>query len=195
MARQKVSSPSLLPPLKAATTKRIKAATKAEPGDDRYVVIRDTREKPGQGWSFAASASCAGTRIATMKTGDYTLEGFEAVVCVERKGSIAEFAGNLCQDRFRRELDRMASFKHCVVVLEFNMDDIMMWPQGSGIPKHRQQYMKITKHVILKKFWELQRDYPHISFLFVGRHGKDVVSSLFKRIVESYGHERPKRKN
>jgi ERCC4-type nuclease len=195
MARQKVSPPSLLPPLKAATTKRIKAAARPEPGDDRYIVIRDTREKSGQGWSFAASSSCGGTRISTMKTGDYTLEGFENLVCVERKGSIAEFAGNLGQPRFRKELDRMASFKHCVVVLEFNMDDIMMWPQGSGIPKSRQQYMRINKHYILKKFWELQRDYPHISFLFVGRHGKDVVSSLFKRIVESYGNERLKREN
>ncbi len=165
-------APILLPP-----------AAEPHPG---YVVLRDSREKPGQGWTFAVSAACGGTRAATLQTGDYTLVGYEHLLCVERKGSLTEFAKNVCEARFRRELERMAPFKHAVVILEFDMSDVMRWPEGSGIPRSRLSRLRVTKSVILAKFWELQRDFPTVSFIFAGSHGKEVVSSLFKRVVEKY---------
>ena len=68
-----------------------------------YLVIKDTREK--QGWDFPQSHSCVGTSIEKLDTGDYTIDGHRDTLCVERKGSVSEFAGNLVQEkeRFVRE--------------------------------------------------------------------------------------------
>ena len=51
-----------------------------------YTVIKDTREQ--RGWIFNKSDRCDGMRVETLKTGDYTLGGFEEMVCVERKFSV-----------------------------------------------------------------------------------------------------------
>ena len=57
---------------------------------DPYLVYRDTREKDG--WDFAQSGYCAGTEPQTIKTGDYTLHGYENHLCIERKGNVSELA-------------------------------------------------------------------------------------------------------
>ena len=48
----------------------------------RYTVVRDTREKPGYGWSWEEHThskrrppNCDGTVTKTLKTGDYSLIG------------------------------------------------------------------------------------------------------------------------
>ena len=59
----------------------------------KYKVIKDTREQ--NGWFFTPYEKCSGMEVKTLHTGDYTLEGFEDVVCIERKGCVAEIAMNL----------------------------------------------------------------------------------------------------
>ena len=150
----------------------------------KYVVVRDTREKEGQGWSFASSKNCDGMVDRKLDTGDYTIQGFEETLTIDRKGSVAEFAGNLYQDRFLRELDRMASYKVAIVLLEFSMDDVMAWPASSGLPEARWGELKLTNYAFLKRVTELQMQYPHVRFIFAGRYGKEYAASVFKRFVE-----------
>lgn len=154
----------------------------------RYTVIRDTREKEGQGWHFAPSTSCQGTVRRKLDTGDYTIEGMESLFTVDRKGSIAEFAGNIYQGRFARELERMASFKLAIVLLEFDYEDIVNWPQSSDIPRARWKYLKVTRALFQKRLWELQIAHPHVHFIFAGLHGKEAMSSLLKRAAQSYAN-------
>lgn len=151
---------------------------------DKYTVIRDTREQPGQGWFFQPQKSCIGTIIKTLATGDYTIEGYEKILTIERKGTLAEFAGNLTQSRFERELIRMKSIPCPFVVLEFSMDDLYRWPRGAGLPKNLMATIKTSPHFLAKKFLELQLKYPYVHFIFAGMHGKDIASSIFKRILE-----------
>ena len=75
-------------------------------------VIRDTREqKTGNGWWFPESSLCAGTVVQTLKSGDYTLEGFEETFVIERKSGTAEIAQNINEGRFVRELERLEEFR------------------------------------------------------------------------------------
>jgi len=46
-------------------------------------VLVDTREQCP--WKFTENSWCSGSEITTLKTGDYTLEGFEDKLCVEKK--------------------------------------------------------------------------------------------------------------
>ena len=59
----------------------------------KYTVIKDTREQDG--WFFSPYDKCDGMEVGTLHTGDYTLKGFEDIVCVERKASVTEIAMNL----------------------------------------------------------------------------------------------------
>ena len=152
---------------------------------NKYTVIRDTREKAGQGWFFEPSKNCGGCESRTLKTGDYTIVGFEDVVTIDRKGSIGEFAGNLYQARFLAELERMRSFTTAIVLLEFSLDDVMNWPASSTIPKARWGSLKLTNFAFLKRLTELQLMFPHVHFVFAGHFGKEYAASLFKRAAEA----------
>jgi hypothetical protein len=150
------------------------------PPKSGYTVIRDTREQ--KGWTFEANQYCEGTIIKGLKTGDYTLVGLEKVFVVERKQSVAEFAKNMLESRFEREMVRLEAFPHAYIVCEFDFFDVQRWPLGSGLPRNAT---KISKYFIMKRLMDFQVQYK-TKFIFVGIHGKEVMSSLFKRITEFY---------
>jgi hypothetical protein len=157
------------------------SAKKAAPPP--YTVIRDTREQ--RGWIFEATPYCEGTVIETLKTGDYTLRGLEKIFVVERKQSVAEFAKNMLETRFEREMVRLEGFAQAFIVCEFTMDDVQRWPLGSGLPAQARASMKISKYFIMKRLMDFHVQYK-TKFIFAGIHGKEVMSSLFKRINETY---------
>ena len=72
----------------------------------KYKVIKDTREQDG--WFFSPYDKCSGMEVGTLNTGDYTLEGFEDVVCIERKASVSEVAMNL---RKKKKLNSTQSYQ------------------------------------------------------------------------------------
>ena len=148
----------------------------------KYRVIKDTREQLG--WDFAPSSRCLGTSLGTLKTGDYTLEGFEDSFVIERKRNMGEFSANLTQKRWLKELDRLDEFAHAYLFLEFTWDDILEFPRGSGIPPFKWKYLKVRADFLAKTFLELQLAHPTLRVHFVGGRGKDVATSLFKRIFE-----------
>ncbi len=152
--------------------------------DDRYRVIRDTREKVGQGWEFVGSTRCSGTTIRKLDTGDYTLEKLETAFVIERKGSLSEYAGNLFEKRFENELVRLDTFEFPFLVLEFSLEALMRFPEGTGIPKYKWRYLRVTPSLLLKRHQEIQLQHPRLHVEFVGPHGKEYASSLFKRMAE-----------
>lgn len=155
------------------------------PKEDRYTIIRDTQEKKDF-WEFSPSKLCAGTISEHMATGDYTIKGLEKYLTIERKGRVAEWAQNINEKRFTKELERMQDFPLAFVVLEFNMSDIMNFPYSSDIPQYLWPKIQITPFLILKKTMEFQCEYPEIRFIFAGGHGKAVAGSIFKRAIEKY---------
>ena len=60
-----------------------------------FTVIKDTREQDG--YFFGPFNTCAGMIEHKLDTGDYTIEGLEDKICVERKGCVEELAVNLGQ--------------------------------------------------------------------------------------------------
>jgi hypothetical protein len=151
---------------------------------DPYTVVRDTREKEDKGWIFNQSGYCAGTVERTLDTGDYTIHGYDKHLSVERKGSVVEFAANLIQDRFEKELQRLHEYPWRYVILEFEMNDLIKFPEGTHIPKQRQGIMKLTGSFLLKRLIELQHQH-NTPFLFCGIRGREVCSSIFKRFMEN----------
>jgi len=150
----------------------------------KYKVIKDTREQLG--WEFNPSPSCEGMTIATLKTGDYSLEGFEDKFVIERKGDLSEFSMNITQKRFHSELERLESFELPFVILEFTMEDIYKFPQSTQIPPSKYKFIKITPQFIVKALLDIEVQFK-TKIILAGKFGREVASSLFKRVCEHYG--------
>lgn len=147
-----------------------------------FVVLKDTREQAG--WTFKPGKGCLGMQSATLKTGDYTLLGYESVFTIERKGTTAEFAGNVFDARFTRELERLALFRYAFVVLEFDLSDLYAFPANSGIPKSRWRRLRVNGTLLVKRLNDYLVQYPTIHFVLVGGNGREFATSLFRRVIE-----------
>ena len=84
------------------------------------IVAVDTREQTP--WVFPADVT---TELATLRSGDYSVRGFESRIAIERK-SLDDLVGSITsgRERFVRELTRLASFDFRCVIVEANIDDI-----------------------------------------------------------------------
>lgn len=155
----------------------------------KYKVIKDTREQDG--WFFSPYDKCSGMKVDTLHTGDYTLSGFEDVVCVERKASVSEIAMNLGKKKkpFQEEMERMKDFEFSFMILEFDMEDVLKYPEGSSVPRAARSKVRITGKYLLKCLMEFQIWYD-TKILFCGNKNNAflVCNSIFKRLTELF-HE------
>jgi ERCC4-type nuclease len=128
---------------------------------DDFTIIIDTREQ--QPWSFEHYT----TANRKLDTGDYSIEGLEDVICIERKKSINEIANNITESRFIDVVDRMSKFKYAFMLLEFNLEQVLNYPIGSNLPRRLWGKIKITPAFIMKHILELQLNH-NIKIMFCG---------------------------
>ena len=162
-----------------------------------YTVIKDTREQEGSTFERFSGRyhQCNGMVVRKLDTGDYSLEGLEDKICIERKARVSELAINLGKDkrRFMAEIERMKEFPFKFLVLEFTLADVMDFPERSDIPEEKWSSIVITNKYMLKMLIEFQM-YDDIHVIFCGnrKNAKLVVSSILKRINEYYSIGRKK---
>lgn len=146
---------------------------------NNFTIIIDTREQ--QPWEFERFA------VANHKldTGDYSVEGLEHLLCIERKKSVSEFANNITESRFRDVIERMTGYKYAYLVLEFDLNDIYRYPIGSNIPKHMWNKIKISSGFILKNLLDIQLKYNiHVLFCGDAENATKIGLSLMKKVYE-----------
>lgn len=153
-----------------------------------FLIIKDTREKKiGKGYSFEPSSECLGYIVETLKTADYSIQGLEHIVRIERKASVSEFATNICENRFWAEMKRMEEFPLRFLLLEFSIEDVLRWPIGSTVPRKKWSQIKTTPNFILKKISEIQVNY-NLQVIFANNrdNGQILAYNIFKRVQEKY---------
>ena len=136
--------------------------------------IRDSREK--EPFKFRASASLEGTEVAKLDAGDYAIKGFEDLICIERKQSVTELAGNLGKHRarFERELERMQSVSLKYVVVEDH------W--GTLLNNKTIRHSKMRPKAIFESIIALGIRYG-VGFIFAGnkKQAQTITRSLLIR--------------
>jgi DNA excision repair protein ERCC-4 len=77
------------------------------------------------------------SRVATLATGDYSIEGHDDKIAVERK-SLEDLYGCFGQsrDRFERELERLAKFPYPAIVVEATLAAVLDGTQFSKVHPH-----------------------------------------------------------
>jgi ERCC4-type nuclease len=120
-----------------------------------------------------------------LATGDYSIEGLEHLLSVERKGSVSEIAGNFTSKRFQDVLGRLSELKYSYIVLESSWDDILKFPAGSNIPSYMWKKIKIRSPFLLHKISEIQTKY---NIHFIVCNNKDIAKTttlnILKRVYE-----------
>jgi hypothetical protein len=95
----------------------------------KYTIIRDTRERVGY-WDFPETSKCNGTLSSTLKTGDYSIQGYEDKFCIERKKTLhSEFVANITTKRWRNCLERMSEMEEPYIIFEFPERHVTEWPK------------------------------------------------------------------
>jgi len=148
---------------------------------DPFTIIVDTREQIPWEFGFHDTAK------KKLDTGDYSIQGFEDILAIERKKSVSEIATNLSESRFKDVLQRLSKIKHPYMVFEFSLDEVYSFPVGSDIPKRMWDKLKISGNYIIKRLIEIQLEYGiQIVFCDDASNAERFSASLMKRIYERY---------
>lgn len=139
----------------------------------KLTIIRDTREKLGCGWKFNATANCNGTVEKKLETGDYSIEGMEHLIMIERK-TIADLWGTLTsqKERFIAEMERALAIPSRYLIIEGTMRDIF---QGC-------YFSRVTPEYILSSLTTLEQKY-NLHVIYVDKR-KDICQRYVRRLLE-----------
>lgn len=147
--------------------------------DNEFTIIIDTREqKP---WEFSNHA----TANHKLDTGDYSIQGLENILAIERKRNISEFANNITESRFIDVVERLSKTKYSFILFEFDMKDVMSYPIGSNIPKRLWNKIRISPAFIIKHIVDLQVEH-NIKIIFCGNseNAEKIALSLMRKIYK-----------
>ena len=97
--------------------------------NNRITVVVDTREQ--EPYTFDPSSVSVIRRA--LPAGDYSIEGYEESVAVERK-TLEDFVSTVIHSRkrFTRELQRLTGYTAACVVVEADLNDILRGRYRSG---------------------------------------------------------------
>jgi len=140
----------------------------------KFKIIRDSREKDGKGWAFRASSNCVGQEIRKLDVGDYTVEGLENILMIERK-TVGDLWGTLGATdnykRFLKEMERAKNHKLKFLIIEGTLADI-----DSGYT-----YSKVNANNIHAKLISLQVKH-NVHVIFAGR--MDRARAYVRRLMD-----------
>jgi DNA excision repair protein ERCC-4 len=130
-----------------------------------FVVLIDTREQKPWKLEHPSVRKC-------LDAGDYSLEGYEHKIRVERKGSANEFASNVGKDwpRFQDALRKLQRYPHRCIVCEFEMRDIFQ-ENWRG---------RMTVDAVLGRLSEITLE-MQIPVVFAGCRGRSVCEAFLVR--------------
>lgn len=154
--------------------------------NNEFTIIIDTREQ--QPWLFDHYT----TASKKLDTGDYSIEGLENLVAIERKKSVSEFANNITESRFKDVILRLSSIKHSFLLMEFDLEDILIYPVGSNVPKKMWDKIKISPSFIIKHILELQMNH-NIKVIFCG--DSDNAEKMAEFILKKVNYIERHKKN
>ena len=150
-----------------------------------FTVIIDTREKDR--WDLPSS-DILGVKFQPLKTGDYTIEGMEDLLCIERKANAAELAHNIHEKRFVRELERMTEFRFRYIILEAPLTHIMEYPSYE-VPYIRNK-VKLKGPYLIKCLNRMQVKYGiNIIYASTKEYAAWVASNIMKEVFDLVNNE------
>jgi hypothetical protein len=152
-----------------------------------YVVVIDTREQTPFLFQGMRTDARDGGRPLVVRTvtrgipsGDYSLEGYEGQVAVERK-SLADLYNTISQnrERFVRELERLDAMEFAAVVIEASWQRIICEPPT---------YSKLPPKIVFRSVIAWQQKYRRVHWW--PTEGRRLAETATLRIMEYFWRSR-----
>lgn len=142
-----------------------------------FTVVIDTREQ--QPWSFDNYAKAN----RKLDAGDYSIEGLENILAIERKKSVNEIANNITEPRFKDAIARLAQLKYSFLLLEFDIENVLNYPIGSDLPRRLWDKVKISPAFLMKNVLEWEMNH-NIKVIFCGSssNAELVAEYILKKV-------------
>lgn len=152
-----------------------------------FTVIVDTREK--QPWDLSSSR-VLGREVTKLDTGDYTVQGLEDKLCIDRKACVSELAQNITTKRFIYELERIKKFPHAFLIAEFSAEDVFTFPDSADLPPRVKQRIRVNGNFIMKCLCRLQIKYG-FNIIFAGNrsNAERIAINLMEDVLQLYDSE------
>lgn len=172
-----------------------------------FTIVQDTREQLG--WSFDMY-STNGMVKQKLDEGDYTLKELleleertgRKILRIERKRNTAEISMNFGYKWpvFSKELERLQSYEHKVIIFEFSIETLLAFPVGSGIPQskwyRRNKNGQMVKNIringkyMMLKVDDIRNKYG-IPVIFAGNTSgaQDAAMELFRKVYDANKEE------
>lgn len=147
------------------------------------IILCDTREKHPLNFSFYDKEM----ESQGLKTGDYSVKGFEDKICIERKRNTGELSINLGSKwkQFSEELLRMCIYPHKVILCEFPEHHLDTFPKNSGIPEKHWSKLRISSGFLKKRLYSIPDTYD-IEIVFT--NSKEQAEEYAVKFLEkAYG--------
>ena len=152
-----------------------------------FNVIVDTREK--QPWDLVGG-KVLGAIHKKLDTGDYSIEGLEDKIAIDRKASVNELAGNINQKRFKDELMRIKEFPHAFIILEASASDVYGYPDSADLPPHVRKKIRMNGNFLMKCLSRMSIAYG-FNLIFAGTrsNAQRMAVQLMEEVANLYQHE------
>ena len=97
---------------------------------EKLIIIVDSREQE----PYEFDPEIVSIKHKALAVGDYSLDGFENRVCIERK-SLQDYMQSVIKqrDRFLKEINKLSEIQYCCIVVECDLSDIMGKRYRSGV--------------------------------------------------------------
>lgn len=107
------------------------------------------------------------TRTTYLQTGDYTIEGFEDQIAVERK-SLEDAYGTLGggRERFEREIERLNALDFAAIIIEATWQELIR-PQETRGESWRS---RLDPRSVWGTIWCWQERYRNVRWVTIGSH-------------------------
>jgi len=148
---------------------------------DEFTIIVDTREQLP--WEFGAHT----TAKRKLDTVDYSIEGLENLLTIERKQSVSEIANNITEKRFPAFLERMSEIPHKFMLFEFDLQEVYDFPVGSDIPKKLWEKLRVSNNFILKQISLFHIKYGiHTVFCGDSDNAEKLAVRIMRTVYDKY---------
>jgi len=139
------------------------------PNNSETIIVIDTRESLP--YEFPAPVK---TVTKKLDAGDYSLEGFESFIIIERK-TLADAYGTIGQgrERFVKELEKFKNYEYAAIVIESDLKNFLQPPPYSKLnPKSAINSLLM---------WSIR----YKTYVFFA-HNRDYGMTLTLRLLEKF---------
>jgi hypothetical protein len=148
------------------------------------VLLIDSREKIP--WQFEGDEDFSLVKYTKLDAGDYSIEGMENIISIERKANVDELFSNFInnKERIHAEFERLKDHKIRIVIVEQNCEDVFN-PMKYYVNAHglNKRSVKMPVAVVMSNLIELMLKF-NVHIIFGGsksRHmAKDILLAAYK---------------